>query len=242
MAPDGGWYNYVPLSGPEYSPGLNIDFWATMITFIEVAALVAAVEIIVTVMKARAPRMSLNRVPLFVWAMTVTAFIIVFAMPPLMVARVFLALDRAVGTHFFNPELYGQPLLWQHLFWWFGHPDVYIILVPALGIVSSVVVTFVRRPIIGYLPIALSTVAIGILTFGLWVHHMFAAGLPLLGLSFFSAASMGIAIPSGIQIFAWIATIWAGKPAWKTPFLFVMGFFFIFILGGISGVMVAGAF
>lgn len=239
-APDSGWFAYVPLTGPGFSPGIGMDYWATMITFLEIAALVAAVELIVTILKLRAPGMAIHRMPLFVWGVLVMAFMIVFAMPPLMVSSVFLALDRTVGMNFFNIAAGGQPLLWQHLFWFFGHPDVYIILLPALGIVSSVITVFVRRRIIGYSLIVLAIVAIGFLSFGLWVHHMFTTGVPLLGTSFFAAASMAIAIPSGVQIFAWIATIWSGRAIeWTSPMLFVMGFIFIFVLGGITGVMVA---
>jgi len=238
-APDGGWFAYVPLTGPEYSPGLNIDFYTTLITFVEVAALVAAVELIVTIFKMRAPGMTLNRMPLMVWAILVMAFMIIFAMPAVMVATVELALDRSVGTQFFNPEQGGDPLLWQHLFWFFGHPEVYIIFVPALGIVASIIPTFSRRPIVGYTPLVLSLVAIGIISFGLWVHHMFTSGLPLLGMSFFAVASFMIAIPSGVQIFSGLATMWYGKVSLKTPMLYVIGFILIFVIGGITGVMVA---
>ncbi len=239
IAPDAGWFNYVPLAGKEYSPGPNIDIWATMVTFIEVAALVAAVELIVTIFKQRAPGMSLDRMPLFVWSVLVMSFMIVFAMPPLMVTSIMLAMDRTVGAHFFNPAEWGDPLLWQHVFWFFGHPEVYIILIPALGMVSSIVATFARRPVFGYSAVALSMVAIGFLSFGLWVHHMFTTGIPELGTSFFTAASMMIAIPSGVQVFCWIATLWQGKVVMRSPLLFVTGFVFIFVLGGITGVMVA---
>jgi cytochrome c oxidase subunit I+III len=238
-APDGGWFNYVPLTGERFSPGLGIDFYATMITFLEVAALVAAVELIITIFVQRAPGMSINRIPLFVWAELVMSFMIVFAMPPLMVASVELALDRTIGTHFFVPETGGDPLLWQHLFWFFGHPEVYIILVPALGIVAAIVSTFSRRPLIGYVPLVLSFIAIGFISFGLWVHHMYATGIPPLGLSFFTVASFSIAIPSGIQIFATLATMWYGRVILQTPMLFVIGFIIIFVIGGISGVMIA---
>jgi cytochrome c oxidase subunit I+III len=238
-APDGGWFNYVPLTDVRYSPGSGIDFYATMITFLEIAALVAAVEIVLTIFLQKAPGMSLNRMPLFVWAQAVMSFMIIFAMPPLMVASVELALDRTIGTHFFRPEGGGDPLLWQHLFWFFGHPEVYIIFVPALGIVAQIVSTFSRRPVIGYVPLAISFVAIGFFSFGLWVHHMYASGLPPLGLSFFTIASFVIAIPSGIQIFATLATMWYGKIVLQTPMLFVVGFIIIFVLGGISGVMIA---
>jgi cytochrome c oxidase subunit 1/cytochrome c oxidase subunit I+III len=238
-APDGGWFAYVPLTGPLYSPGIGIDFYATMITFLEVAALVAAVELIVTIFTMRAPGMSINRMPLFVWSILVMSFMIVFAMPPLMVASVELALDRTISTHFFNPDAGGQPLLWQHLFWIFGHPEVYIIFIPGLGIVSAVVSAFCRRPMVGYTWIVLSFVSIGFLSFGLWVHHMFTTGLPPTGLNFFTVASMVIGIPSGIQIFATLATIAAGRVVLKTPLLYVIGFVFVFVLGGISGIMVA---
>jgi cytochrome c oxidase subunit I+III len=238
-APDGGWFAYTPLTGPRYSPGIGIDFYATLLTFLELAALVAAVELIVTILKFRAPGMSFNRIPLFVWAILVMAFMIVFAMPSLITASAELALDRTLGTQFFNPENGGDPLLWQHLFWFFGHPEVYIIFVPALGIVSSVLPTFVRRPAVGYFYLVLSFVAIGIVSFGLWVHHMFTTGLPILGLSFFTIASMMIAIPSGIQIFSALATIRLGRPVFKTPLLYVLGFIINFVIGGITGVMVA---
>jgi cytochrome c oxidase subunit I+III len=237
FAPHSGWFNYVPLANREFSPGPNIDVWATMITFIEVAALVAAVELIVTIFKQRAPGMSLNRMPIFVWAVLIMSFMIVFAMPPLMVGSIMLAIDRTVGAHFFNPELLGDALLWQHIFWFFGHPEVYIIFVPALGFVSAIVATFSRRPVFGYQAVVLALIATGFISFGLWVHHMYTTGLPNLGLSFFTAASMMIAIPTGVQFFCWIATLWNGRPVFATPLLFVIGFFLIFLIGGLTGVM-----
>jgi cytochrome c oxidase subunit 1 len=237
--PDAGWFAYVPLSGPDYSPGKRSDFWAQLITFTEVAALAVAVEIVATVFKMRAPGMSLNRIPLFVWAALVTSFMVIFAMPAVVTGSSFLLLDRLVGTHFYNPAEGGDTLLWQHLFWFFGHPEVYIIFVPALGIVSSIIATFTQRPIFGYTAMVLSLVATGFIGFGLWVHHMFTTGLPQLGLTYFTAASMIIAIPSGIQIFCWIASIWRGRPRLATPMLFVLGFVAIFVLGGLSGVTLA---
>ena len=190
-------------------------------------------------LKQRAPGMTLDRIPLFVWAMLVTSFVIIFAMPAVMIASTMLILDRLVGTHFFNPAEGGDALLWQHLFWFFGHPEVYIIFLPATGMVSAIVATFARRPVFGYLPLVLSLIAVGFLSFGLWVHHMFATGLPQLGASFFTASSMMIAIPNGVQIFCWIATLWDGRPVFRTPLLFVLGFFFIFVAGGLTGVMLA---
>ncbi|MFL5474311.1 MAG: cytochrome c oxidase subunit I, partial [Gemmatimonadales bacterium] len=237
--PDVGWFGYVPLSGPEFGPGKRADVYAQAITFTEIAALVGSVELIVTIFKNRAPGMTLNRMPLFVWAMLVQAFMVLFAMPWVATATQFLAMDRLIATHFFNPAEGGDALLWQHLFWFFGHPEVYIIFVPALGFVSSIIATFTRRPVFGYPVMVLSMIATGFLGFGLWVHHMFATGLPQLGESFFTGASMMIAIPSGIQIFCWIATIWAGRPRFTVPFLFVLGFVMLFIIGGFTGVMIA---
>ncbi len=237
--PDTGWFSYVPLAGPAFSPGKRVDVYAQSITFTEIAALVAAVELIVTIFKNRAPGMTLNRMPLFVWAMLVQAFMVLFAMPWVATATQLLAMDRLVATHFFNPAEGGDALLWQHLFWFFGHPEVYIILTPALGFVSMIVATFTRRPVFGYPAMVLSLLSIGFLSFGLWVHHMFATGVPQLGQSFFTAASMMITIPSGIQIFCWIATIWSGRPRFSVPFLFVLGFVVLFVIGGVTGVMVA---
>ncbi|MCA1582257.1 MAG: cytochrome c oxidase subunit I [Acidobacteria bacterium] len=236
---DTGWFSYVPLSGPQYAPSHRVDIWANMITFTEVSALAVAIEIIVTAFKQRAPGMSLNRIPLFVWSVITTNFMVIFAMPAVMLASGYLALDRLVGTHFFNPAEGGDPLLYQHLFWFFGHPEVYIIFIPALGMVSTILAASTKRPIFGYTALVLSVVATAFLGFGLWVHHMFATGLPQLGESFFTVASMMIAIPSGVQIFCWIRSLWGSRPRMTTPFLFVLGFFFIFIAGGMTGVMLA---
>ncbi|WP_168879008.1 cytochrome c oxidase subunit I [Rhizobium sp. P28RR-XV] len=238
-APDVGWFAYVPLSGPQYGAGKRADIWAQMITFTEVSALAVAVEIVVTVFKQRAPGMSLDRIPLFVWSMVVTAFLVIMAMPAIMLASSSLILDRLVGTHFYNPAEGGDALLWQHLFWFFGHPEVYIIFLPAVGMVSTIVATFSRRPAFGYLPLVMALIATGVLAFGLWVHHMFVVGLPKLGESFFTASSMAIAIPAGVQIFCWLATLWGGQPVLKTPMLFVLGFIVTFVIGGLTGVMVA---
>ncbi len=239
MAPAAGWFAYVPLANEVFSPDLGMDIWTTMITFIELSALAAAVELIVTIFKQRAPGMSLNRMPLFVWAILVMSFMIVFAMPPLIVASVLLLLDRTFATQFFVVAGGGEPLMWQHLFWFFGHPEVYIILVPALGVISTIIATFTRKPVFGYTAIVLSLVGIGFVSFGLWVHHMFTTGLPHLGLSFFTAASAMIAIPSGVQIFCWIASLWGARIRFATPMLFILGFFAVFVIGGLTGVMVA---
>jgi cytochrome c oxidase subunit 1 len=237
VGPETGWFSYVPLAGPQYSPGKRTDFWAQMITFTEVAALAVAIELVTTILKMRAPGMTLARMPLFLWSMLVTSFMVIFAMPAVMLASTFLIMDRLVGTHFYNAAEGGDPLLWQHLFWFFGHPEVYIIFLPGLGMVSSITQTFSRRPIFGHLAMVVSLVATGFLAFGLWVHHMFATGLPRMGNSFYTAASMMIALPSGVQIFCWIVTIGTGRPRFTTPMLFVVGFVVTFVLGGLTGVM-----
>ncbi|MDB4942064.1 MAG: cytochrome c oxidase, subunit, partial [Labilithrix sp.] len=232
-------FAYVPLAGPQFGDGKRADIWAQMITFTEVSALAVAVEILVTVFKQRAPGMSLDRIPLFVWSMVVTSFLVILAMPAVMVASTSLILDRLVGTHFFNPAEGGDVLLWQHLFWFFGHPEVYIIFLPGVGMVSESVVLAARRPMFGYTAVVLANVATAILGFGLWVHHMFATGLPQLGASFFTGASMLIAIPTGVQFFCWIATLWGSRPRFDSPFWFTTAFFLTFLMGGLTGVMLA---
>ena len=239
-APDVGWFAYVPLSGPQYSPGHRVDVWAQVVTFTEIAALVAAVNIIVSVFKMRAPGMSLNRIPLFVWAQLVVSFMIVFAMPAVATgSTLMLATDRAINMHWFNPAEGGDALLWQHIFWFFGHPEVYIIFLPALGFVTPIIETFARRKVFGYTALVLANITTAFFAFGLWVHHMFATPIPELGQSLFTAASMLIAIPTAVQIFCWLATIWSGRPELRTPMLFILGFIFTFVNGGITGVMLA---
>jgi cytochrome c oxidase subunit I+III len=239
VGPDAGWFAYTPLSGPQYAPGKRVDIWAQMITYTELSGIAVAICVIGTILKQRAPGMALNRMPLFVWAMLVMSFMVLFAMPSVMVASSFLIMDRLVGTHFYNPAEGGDSLLWQHLFWFFGHPEVYIIFIPALGMVSSIVATFARRPVFAYPLMVLALLATGLFAFGLWVHHMFATGLPRLGNSFYTAASMVISIPTGIQIFSWTATLWLGRPRFTTPLLFVIGFIVVFVIGGLTGVMLA---
>ena len=239
-APDTGWFAYVPLSETLYAPGHRVDVWAQLVTFTEIAALCAAVNIIVTVFKMRAPGMSVDRIPLFVWAQLVVAFMIVFAMPAVAAgSTLMLAADRAIHMQWFIPARGGDALLWQHIFWFFGHPEVYIIFLPALGMVTPIVETFCRRPVVGYGAIVMANIATAFFAFGLWVHHMFATPLPELGESLFTAASLVIAIPTAVQIFCWIATMWTGRPRLTVPMLFVLGFLFTFINGGITGVMLA---
>jgi cytochrome c oxidase subunit 1 len=236
VAPNSGWFNYPPLSRREHELTIGIDVWVSVITLLEVAALVGAVGLIVTIFKQRAPGMSLNRMPIFVWSILVMSFMIVFAMPTLMTTSIFLGLDRMVGAHFFDPGGEGDPLLWQHMFWYFGHPEVYIMFLPGLGMVSMVVAAMSRRPVYGYTPVVLSLVATGILSFGLWVHHMYATGLPRLGTSLFTAASMLVTIPTAVQFFCWTATLWGGRPQFTAALHFALGFLIVFLIGGITGV------
>ena len=238
MAPDGGWFAYVPLTR-EYLPGLNLDFYTLGLLFLAVSTTIGSINFIVTALKMRAPGMSLNRIPLFVWAIVTQSLMLVFALPPLDTANIMLFMDRRFGTHFFDTAHGGDAVLWQHLFWLFGHPDVYIIVLPAMGIVSSVIPVFSRRPIAAYPLVVLATVATGIISFGVWVHHMFAVGLSTASLSFFSAATLTISLPAGIQMFAWLGTMWLGRIRITTAMLYAVGFIVAFVLGGVTGVMFA---
>jgi cytochrome c oxidase subunit I+III len=239
VAPDGGWFAYVPLTNRTFSPGINMDFWDIGLSVAEIAALGAAAELIVAVLRTRAPGMAINRLPVFAWAMLVTAFMIIFAFTPLIVGTAMLELDRKGLTSFFVPAAGGDPLLWQHLFWTFGHPEVYIMFLPAIGIVTHIVQTFARRPVVSYPLVVLSLVATGFLSFGLWVHHMFTTGIAPVAMGYFATASAIIAIPSGLQVAGWVATLWTGRPVWRSPLLFALAGLVIFVVGGITGVMVA---
>ena len=239
LAPDTGWFMYTPLSSDVHSPGPNADFWLLGITFVEIASVAAGVEIAVSILRTRASGMALHQMPVFAWAMLVTSMMIVVGFPPLILASILLELERAAGWAFFDPGRGGDPLLWQHLFWLFGHPEVYIIFLPAAGIVSTLVPVYARRPLVGYGWVVLSLITTGFVSFGLWVHHMFTVGIPVMAQAFFSAASMLVAVPTGIQLFAWIATLWAGRPVWSPPMLWLGGFLFIFVIGGLTGVMLA---
>ena len=237
--PDGGWFAYVPLTGPDYSQGLGMDFWTLGILFLGTSTTAASINFIVTILRMRAPGMAVQRMPLLLWGVLDMAITVLIALPSLTLATLLLALDRTVGTQFYDPAGGGNPLLWQHLFWIWGHPEVYILLLPALGIISTVVAVHARREIVMYPLVAVASIAIGILAFGLWVHHMFSTGLDLLPISFFSAASFTIAIPSGISIFAWIATIYGGRVRFSPSMMFALGFIVTFVIGGITGVMTA---
>ena len=239
LAPDGGWFMYPPLTGKAYSPGLNADFWLLGIGFIEISAIAGAIELIVGILFTRAPGMTLSRMPVFAWAMLVVGVMIVFAFPAIIAGTALLELERAYNWPFFIAERGGDPILWQHLFWFFGHPEVYIIFLPAAGLVSMMVPTMAGVPLVGRRAIVVALVAVGFFSFALWAHHMFTAGLGVMKMSFVSAASMAVAVPTAIQVFAWIATFWKGKVALNAPTLFLLGFMFIFVLGGLTGVMVA---
>lgn len=239
VAPDSGWFMYTPLSSKPYSPGINADIWLVGITVVEVSAVCAAVEIMVTVLKVRAPGMGLMRMPLLAWYLWVTAAMMLAGFPPLILGSILLEMERAFGLPFFDPTRGGDPLLWQHLFWLFGHPEVYIIFLPAAGIVSTILPVFCGRPMAGYTWIVAALIAQALLSFGLWAHHMFTTGIPHLSLAVFSAASLLVVIPTAVQIFAWLTTLLKGRPVMSLPMLWLFGFLFVFVAGGLTGVMVA---
>ncbi|MBP0483996.1 cytochrome c oxidase subunit I [Sagittula salina] len=239
VAPDGGWFMYTPLSSdPAYS-GLGTDIWLLGLSFIEVSSIAAAVELIVGVLKSRPPGMRLNLMPLYCWYVLVVAGMILFAFPPLIAGDLLLEMERAFGWAFFDPDRGGDPILWQHLFWIFGHPEVYIIFLPSIALIATMLPTFAGRPMVGHSWIVLSAVGVAFLSFGLWVHHMFTTGLPEISLSFFSAASEAVAVPTGIQIFCFIATMLVSKVRPSVPMLYAGGAMAIFVFGGLTGVMVA---
>jgi len=239
LGPDRGWFAYAPLTERLYAPGINMDFYTLALIFLTISGTVGSINFIVTAFKLRAPGMSLGRLPLFMYGTLTASFSIIFALPSLSVACVFLYLDRKFGTHFFDPVGGGSAILWQHLFWIFGHPWVYIVVLPALSFVSMIVPTFARRPIVGYTWNVLGVVMTGVIGFGVWAHHMFATGLSPMAMSFFSAGSMTVVIPSAISIFVWLATIWQGRVVLTTSMLFALGFIFLFVIGGVSGVVTA---
>jgi cytochrome c oxidase subunit I+III len=238
-SPDGGWFMYPPLTSKEYSPGIGADWWLLGIGFIEISAIAGAIELVIGVLFTRAPGMSLMKMPVFAWAMLVTGLMVVFAFPAIIAGTILLELERALDWPFFIPARGGDPLLWQHLFWFFGHPEVYIIFLPAAGMVSMMVPVMARAPLVGYRAVVWALAAVGAISFLLWIHHMFTAGLGPVSLYLTSAASFAVAIPSAVQVFAWIATFKQGRVRKETPSLFLLGFHFIFVLGGLTGVMVA---
>jgi cytochrome c oxidase subunit I len=238
-APRAGWTSYAPLSESAYSPGHGIDLWILSLHVLTLSSLAGAINFLVTIHRMRAPGMSWMRVPLFVWSMEVYAALLVLVLPALSAGLTMLLLDRQVGTHFFIPDEGGSAVLWQHVFWFFGHPEVYIMILPAMGVISEVIPVFSRKPIFGYTAIALSSVAIGFYSMLVWAHHMFSVGLPGYLQGFFMISSMIIAVPTGIKIFNWLATTWRGNIHFDTPMLFALGFIGIFTVGGLSGIFLA---
>ncbi|MDP3195168.1 cbb3-type cytochrome c oxidase subunit I [Tabrizicola sp.] len=239
LSPDGGWFMYPPLSSAAFSPGIGADVWLLGITSIEVSAIATAVEIVVTVLRYRAAGMSLSRMPIFAWYILVVAVMILTAFPPMILGSLLLETERALGWPFFQVENGGDPLLWQHLFWLFGHPEVYIIFLPAAGMIATILPVMARTTLLGYGWVVAAAVSLAVLSFGLWVHHMFTTGIPHLGLAFFSAASTLVAVPTSIMIFSWIGTLWKGRVQMKLPMLWLLGFFATFVIGGLTGVMLA---
>ncbi|MDM7255660.1 MAG: cbb3-type cytochrome c oxidase subunit I, partial [Paracoccus sp. (in: a-proteobacteria)] len=239
LAPDGGWFMYTPLSSRAHTPGINADVWLLGVTFVEISAMAAAVEIIVSILRLRAAGMSLARMPLMGWYLLGTAAMMLVGFPPLILGSVLLEIERAFDWPFFDVARGGDSLLWQHLFWLFGHPEVYIIFLPAAGAVTTILPVMCRTTIIGYRAFVAAILGLVFLSFGLWVHHMFTVGIPHMALAFLSAASTLVAVPTAVQFFLWVGTMWRGRPDMHLPMLHIMGFFATFIMGGLTGVMLA---
>jgi cytochrome c oxidase subunit I len=238
-APHAGWFAYVPYAAEQFSPGRGMDFYAVALVFLTISTTAGAINFIVTIFRHRAQGMTVSRMPLFMYSTLTTSFSIVFSLPALTTACVFLELDRRWHFHFFDPAKGGSALLWQQLFWFFGHPWVYVVFLPATGMISMLLPVFSRRPIVGYPYVAVATVLTGVVGFGVWVHHMFAVGMTHMSMSFFSAASMTISIFSAVQVFAWIATMWLGRPVLTTAMLFAVGFLAALVIGGLNGIITA---
>ncbi len=234
--PNSGWFIYAPNSGVTYSPGTSIDFAALGLQILGVASLISAVNFIVTILNMRATGMRLLRMPVFVWMTLVVALLLLFSLPIIAIALFMLTFDRQFGTLFFVAEAGGDPILWQHLFWLFGHPEVYILILPAMGIVSEVLPVFSKKPLFGYPAVVFAGAAIAFLGFGVWAHHMFSSGIPTVAQAAFGLSTMTIAIPTGIKIFNWLGTIWGGRLRLNTSMLFALGFVALFVIGGLSGV------
>ena len=240
-APNAGWFGYSPITGEIYNPGHGIDFWIVSLQILGIASLAAAFNFIVTIINMRAPGMSLDRMPLFTWMTLVTSFLLILAFPVITVALIELMFDRFFGTNFFISAAGANPVLWQHLFWVFGHPEVYILILPAMGIVSEILPTFSKKPLFGYPVVVLSGIIIGFMGWMVWSHHMFTVGLGPVANSVFAITTMAIAVPTGVKVFSWVGTMWKGSIDFKTPMLFAVGFIVTFTVGGISGIMHAQA-
>jgi cytochrome c oxidase subunit I len=237
--PDAGWWSYPPLSESLFSPSGGQDAWIFLIHLTGISSLLGAINFYVTIVNMRAPGMSWNRLPLFIWSLLVYAILLIIALPVVAAAVTMLLTDRHFGTHFFDPTVHGSPVLWQHLFWFFGHPEVYIMILPGFGVVSEVIPVFSRKPIFGYKAIAAATAVIAFLATLVWAHHLFASPLPIVVLSFFMLSSFLIGVPTGVKIFNWIATLWRGSLVMTTALWFTVGFIAIFIIGGITGIFLA---
>jgi cytochrome c oxidase subunit 1 len=236
-APNAGWFGYANITSKEFNPGLNVDFWVLGLQVLGVASVAGALNFIVTIINMRAPGMTMMRMPVFVWMTLVTSFLLILAFPVITIALVELTFDRMAGTNFFHVAKGGLPILWQHLFWVFGHPEVYILILPAMGIVSEILPTFSRKPLFGYPVVVFSGVAIGFMGFTVWSHHMFTTGLGPIANAAFSLTTMAIAVPTGVKIFNWVGTLWGGQVRFRVPLFYAIGFISMFMMGGFSGLM-----
>ena len=237
--PEAGWWSYPPLSSIQYSPSGGQDAWIFLIHLTGISSLVGAINFYVTIVTMRAPGMTWGRIPLFIWSILIYAVLLIIALPVIAAAVTMLLADRHFGTHFFDPTFHGSPLLWENLFWFFGHPEVYIMILPGFGMISEVIPVFSRKPIFGYKAIAASTIVIAFLSALVWAHHLFTAPLPLTVLAFFMLSSFLIGIPTGVKIFNWTATLWKGSLIMTTSLMWALGFIAIFLIGGITGIFLA---
>ena len=236
QVPDAGWFSYANLTSTTYSPNDGLDFWALGLLVLGVSSVAAALNFMVTIINMRCPGMTMMRMPVFIWMTLITSILLVLAFPVITVGLVELVLDRNFGTHFFDTSGGGDPILWQHLFWVFGHPEVYILILPPMGVVSEILPTFSRKPLFGYPVVIFSGIVIGFMSWAVWSHHMFTTGMGPTALTVFTITTMLIAVPTGVKIFNWIGTMWGGSIEFKTPMLFAIGFISLFIIGGLSGV------